>query len=405
MLRILVVEDNQEKLRNILAALTEVPGCGMDGIDCAHDLMEAKRLLEEVAYELLIIDISIPARPDELPSPEGGMHLLEEIEERAVYKHPREIIGLTAYPEIRERAAVRFADDVWLVLLYDPASETWADQLRRKVRHILIAERSGSRLEFLSDLCIVVALPEPELSAVLEVPWEWKLSEAPGDTSNYYRGQFKVGVNAKIAYAAAASRMGMAATAALATKMIYTFRPRYIAMVGICAGIEGKCELGDVVAADPCWDYGSGKYYLKSGKSVFSAAPHQFGLNSFVRGKLGLLARDISGLATIQSQWKGPKPNRALALHIGPVASGAAVLEDPKVRTEIQRQHRKVIGIEMETYGLFAAVDEAPLPEPKAFAFKSVADFADEEKGDAYQAYASYTSASVLRLFAEKYLF
>ena len=45
--------------------------------------------------------------------------------------------------------------------------------------------------------------------------------------------------------AAHAPQMGMTAAAILATKMIHTFSPRYLAMVGICAGIRDTCNIGD----------------------------------------------------------------------------------------------------------------------------------------------------------------
>jgi nucleoside phosphorylase len=404
MLRILVVEDNQEKLRKIHSALTSDPECPAESIDYAHDAMEAKRLMEQTAYELLIVDISIPERPEDVPSPNGGIHLLEEVIERDIYKQPREIIGLTAYADILENAGLRFAEDLWLVILYDPASETWADQLRRKVKHIRITNRNEPQPYINSDLCIIVALQNPELSSVLELPWNWAIMEMPNDDSVYYKGQFESRGQTKSVYAAAASRIGMAATVAMASKMIYTFRPRYVAMAGIIAGVKGKCEFGDIIAADPTWDYGSGKHLVVNGVQQFSPAPHQLGLNSYVRGKLGLLARDVAGLAAIQQGWKGPKPSSILTLHVGPVASGAAVLQDASVRAEIEKQHRKLLGIEMETYGLFSAVDDAPLPQPKAISLKSVADFADENKDDDFQAYAAYTSANALKLFVEKYL-
>jgi nucleoside phosphorylase len=58
----------------------------------------------------------------------------------------------------------------------------------------------------------------------------------------------------------------------------------------------------------------------------------------------------------------------------------------------------------MEAYAVFAASDEAPLPQPKAFVLKGVCDFADDEKNDSLQSYAAYTSASALRALVETYL-
>jgi nucleoside phosphorylase/CheY-like chemotaxis protein len=404
MLQVLVVEDNQEKLRHILSVLTSTPGCSMDGIDCAHDSIEAKKLLEETPYDLLIMDISLPERPEDPPSPEGGIRLLEEIVERAIYLQPREIVGLTAYPDIRDKASVRFSEDLWLVVQYDPTSDGWREQLARKVRHILVSKRSEQKPEFMSDLCIVTALLDPELSAVLNLKWGWKVHETPYDGSVYYEGQYLNKGASKSVYAVAAPRMGMSSAAIATSKLVYTFRPRYLCMVGITAGIKGECNIGDIIVADPSWDYGSGKYTVKDKEVVFSAAPHQVGLDSFIRGKIGLLSRDHTALSDIQVGWQGTAPKTTLSLHIGPVASGSAVRQDGVVAAEIKKQHRKALGIEMETYGVYSAVSEAPIPQPKVFSFKAVSDFADRRKKNDFQPYAAYASANAMRLLVEKYL-
>jgi nucleoside phosphorylase len=280
----------------------------------------------------------------------------------------------------------------------------WAEQLKRKVRHILVASRVTGPVTHNCDLCVVVALQDTELKALLRLPWSWDISDIVNDGTIYYKGTYKRNGASKLVYAAASPRMGMTAAAVLTTKMICTFRPQYVAMAGITAGIRGSCEIGDIIAADPSWDYGSGKHHLNNGASVFSPAPHQIGLNSLVRGKLGLMCTDFSALAEIREGWRGPKPKSALSMHLGPVASGAAVLQDPSIAADIKQQHRKLVGVEMETYGAFAAVDESPHPQPKAFSLKSVCDFADDMKNDDFQGYAAYTSANALQVFIEKYL-
>ncbi len=162
--------------------------------------------------------------------------------------------------------------------------------------------------------------------------------------------------------------------------------------------------MGDVIAADPVWDWGSGKRYVEGGSPVFAAAPHQIGLHSYVRGKLSAMSQDSAAFHAIREAWRGPKPKTVLSMRLGPIASGASVLADGDITETIKQQHRKVIGVEMELYGMMGAIDEAPLPTPKAICLKSICDFADEEKNDEFQAYSAYTSASALRLFAERYL-
>lgn len=88
---------------------------------------------------------------------------------------------------------------------------------------------------------------------------------------------------------------------------------------------------------------------------------------------------------------------------IGPVAPGSAVLADGEVINEIKVQHRGLVGVEMEIYGMYAAAHRASNPQPQPFALKAVCDFADSGKDDDYQQYAAYTSANVLRLLMERF--
>jgi nucleoside phosphorylase len=148
----------------------------------------------------------------------------------------------------------------------------------------------------------------------------------------------------------------------------------------------------------------SGKWHRERGSPVFAAAPHQFPVNSYIKGKLVEFARNAETFDEIRRAWPGPKPNTVLQVRIGPVASGASVLADVSKVKQIKEQHRKLIAIDMEVYGLFGAADDAPVPSPKAFALKSVCDFADEHKNDDLQSYAAYTSARALQVFMETYL-
>jgi nucleoside phosphorylase len=404
MIKILIVEDNQEKLQKVVSALCDVPGCRVEDIDTARNAVEAKACLRESDYDLVILDVALPERADRMPSPDGGIVLLQEVLERDLYKTPREVVGLTAFEEVLNQAAPKFAADLWQVVLYDPATDAWSELLKRKVKLILLAKRTGAKFEYDYDLCVVTAIQEPELSALLRLPWGWEDYEVPGDSTVYKCGSYTKGDERKAVIAAAAPRMGMPAAAVLATKMICKFRPRYLAMAGIAAGIRGECELGDVIVADPSWDWGSGKWVIRSGKPEFLPAPNQLGINSFIRSKLSAMAQDHTLWDRVRHDWQGNKPNTSLQLRMGPLASGASVLAAKKQTEPIKMQHRKVIAIDMEAYAIFAAAEEAPLPQPKAFVLKSICDFADDEKDDLYQSYAAYTSANALRALMETYL-
>jgi nucleoside phosphorylase len=330
---------------------------------------------------------------------------LQEIVDRdQQYYKPREIVGLTAYSEVRDEAARRFAEDLWMVIQYDVGSDSWAEQLRRKIEYIQLAQRSEPIPGFETFLGVVTALQDLELRALLDVPWNWTNHFLPSDASPYFKGTFKRrAVNCDVV-AVSAPRMGLTAAAVTTMKLIGAFRPRFLAMVGITSGIRGRCQLGDIIAVDPGWDWGSGKLSARGSNVSFQPAPHQIGIDSFLLGKLGLFAQDGGALDAIRRSWKGPAVEHILRMHIGPVASGAAVLADKAVSQQIIEQHRKLLGVEMETYGVYAAAQESSLPQPKAFSLKSVSDFADSTKGDDFQKYAAFTSAQALKIFVEGYL-
>jgi len=404
MLSVLIVEDDADKLRRVITAVKEVPSCDVSSIDNVRDAAAAKQRMKEKQYDLLILDIALPERPDLQPDRDGGIRLLDELVERDIFNKPRHIVGLTGYVDVLERAGPRFSEDLWSVIQYDPTSDTWVQQLKRKLSYIALTRKATAIPEHECYLCIITALQEPEMDAVLKIPWKWQKVERDSDPTIYQKGHFqKDGLTCNVV-AASAHRMGMPAAAALAMKMITSFRPRYLAMVGILAGVEGRCELGDIIASDPVWDYGSGKLQSDGKEHLFLPEPYQVSINSFIRGKLSTMARDHSMMDRIRHEYPGDSPNRGIKMHIGPVASGASVVADKAFLEEVKKQHRRLLGIEMEAYGVLAAAEESPLPQPKAFAIKSVCDYADENKRDDYQHFSAYTSATALRFFVENYL-
>jgi nucleoside phosphorylase len=402
-LKVLVVDDDPGKLTRIISCL-RAGESQPDEIHTASNANEAKQHLKETQYDLLILDMAIPSRAEEAPEPSGGIKLLEEVLERDPFFKPREVVGLTAFPEILESAGRRFAEDLWLVIHFDPTSDSWAEQLQRKVRHIRLSKRDPTISNYGCHLCVVTALQNPEFKAVLDLPWNWTAIETPHDPTIYTTGSFLKGDINHTVVAGYAPQMGMTASAILATKMIQAFRPRYLAMCGILAGVCEDVSFGDIVVADPCWDWGSGKYYVDRTEHKFAPAPYQLGINSFIRSKLSLMASSNSILDEIRNNWRGNPINTVLKMRIGPVASGASVLADEQMTRSIEGQHRKLIGIEMESYAVLAAATEASLPQPKAFSIKSVSDFANSSKSDDHHSYAAYTSAAALRIFVERYL-
>jgi nucleoside phosphorylase len=247
---------------------------------------------------------------------------------------------------------------------------------------------------------VLAALNTPELNALLKLPWSWTDARSFDQVGFYYQGAVPHDGRSLSVVAAAAPRMGMVATAILSTKMIMKFRPRVLAMIGICGGVRGGCNIGDALVANPSWDWQMGKHTLKG----FRIAPDQITIGTGIAEKFKQLAKTPSLLNRIFDEHDGDKPNAPPSIRVGPVTCGSAVLGDGKLINEIKTtQHRNLLGVDMELYGMYAAVRDSPPPAPVPIGIKSVCDYADKAKDDRYQAYAAHVSVRVLAAFLESF--
>jgi nucleoside phosphorylase len=254
-----------------------------------------------------------------------------------------------------------------------------------------------------TDLCIITALPSVEMEAISRLGWSWSAAEPIDDTTFVRKASFKSGANQYTALAGVTSRMGMVASALLASKLIEHARPRYLINAGICGGVAGKTNFGDVVLGDPCWDWQNGKHLADAGGVRFAIAPEQLSVPGFVRARVEQLRTNVGLWSEVRNCWPAP-PETELKVRIGPMASGSAVLADEDLLEVVTQQHRNLLAIDMEAYGVYAAANEACFPRPTAFALKAVSDFANGAKDDQWQAYAAYTSAACVRYFFETYM-
>lgn len=403
MIKLLVADDNprrHQKLREALGSISDAVPFELDVVTSAN---EARQRLERIHYDLMIIDIILPLRPEDEPNEQHSLDLLTELTEYETHRKPNLIVGLTADPELAGRVAPRFDAHLWTVIRYADDNDAWVTQVLNCVRYIHDASARPRAPDFQCDLAIVCALPDPEFRAVLDLPWQWSAPRPLDDVTFVRDGVFEAGGRRRSVMVTCAPRMGMVASALLAGRLIQTARPRILAMVGICAGIRGKTNLGDVLLADPSWDWQSGKRARADEGSLFAIAPHMLDVDATVRARFEQMRSQRALFSAISDAWPRPAPAQ-LKLVIGPVASGSAVIADSTLVPEIQFQHREVCGVEMEGYGVYAAAAACPGPKPLVFSLKSVCDFADELKDDAHQAYAAYTSAQTLKMFAETYV-
>jgi nucleoside phosphorylase len=194
--------------------------------------------------------------------------------------------------------------------------------------------------------------------------------------------------------------MGMPASAALATKMVQRFRPRLVAMVGIAAGVDpAKQGFGDILAPATTFDYGAGKLSVEGGKLHLHPDSNPLHIAHILEVRLQEWALDEERLAAIRRQWPGAKPSTVLKLHVGPLGSGAAVVAARETVDATKEHWRKLIGLEMEAYGVHHACNTVVHPPPMFLCLKSICDYAGPDKNDQWQDYAAFTAAQLCHAF------
>lgn len=405
-IRILIVEDDVRKAELISQVLCDIPLVTKNNIAHVGSVIDAKRIIAAEAFDLLLLDIQLPWRAGERPERDGGVKLWQTVRSRPDYKRPAHVIGMTAYEETRRELASAMEDENWLLIQYSDSSTAWRDQITQKVDHILTlkAQAEIDDANFLTSAVIITAT-DIERDAIRDLPYAWDADQASAGGALLFRGSFpRSGAPNGSVVVVTAQQMGMPASACLTFTAVAEFRPRYIIMAGIAAGVRDKVNLGDVLVADPSWDWGSGKLAFDKGNRIFQPDPRPLRLAPELVGLCQKLGADEAVLVRIRNDWKGDKPDTILRIHVGPLASGASVVCDPSVTEQIKANSRKLIGIDMETYGVYYASSVCASPKPKFISIKSVCDFADSDKDDRFQKYAAYTSASVVQELLEHQL-
>jgi nucleoside phosphorylase len=404
--RTLIVEDDTQKYGEIREVLSAT-GRETDVVHLAVCASEALSQLSNSPYDLLLLDINLPRRFGERPIRGGGLEVLREINRYEGYLHPRYIVGITAYDDLIEEFGAEFEENLWSLVHYSEGADRWVAQLRQKVSYIKAVRKSDNfsdGITFGSDLAIISALDTVEFDAIRRLDCGWQPLRLRHDGTRYLTGNIQGANSSFSVVAAAAPRMGMAASSVLAAKMIQQFRPRYISMVGICAGRSEKTNIGDIIVSDPTWDWGSGKIASKEGEPVFLPSPHQLDLDPDLMENLKEALEDTAAVEAIFQSGRGVRPPGHPTVRIGPAASGAAVVAEKGTFENLVDHHRGLLAIDMEAYGVATAASGCGRPRPKALIVKAVCDYADQNKNDEFQEYAADVSAKFLLLAARRFL-
>ena len=100
MLSILIIDDTSEKVKQIKQLIIE--GGVNTEPQIAHDMREAQRVMGNINFDLVILDLNLPNAWGDETSPNNAIELMNLIQEDEDIMTPTAIIGLTAHELINQ---------------------------------------------------------------------------------------------------------------------------------------------------------------------------------------------------------------------------------------------------------------------------------------------------------------
>lgn len=247
-------------------------------------------------------------------------------------------------------------------------------------------------------MAVILTAVEIESRSVRHLFDSWKKIHIAGDLQEYYETHISRDGKELRIITCQQSVMGMTAATLMAAKAVQAFRPKYLILCGIAAGIGKEAEqmYGDVIVPDMIWDYSTGKFVGREESEI------RF-------GDVGFLPRPVmidtdEEIIDIVKSTQGREDNE-FHVHIGPMACGTYVMANREmVEKRVKSLFPRTVGLDMESYSVSYTAANITDPKPVAIVAKSICDFANSEKSDQYQRFAAYTSSGYVKYLLEKLL-
>jgi nucleoside phosphorylase len=241
------------------------------------------------------------------------------------------------FEELHSRYADFFEKRLFHLLNHEQKSNEWKSKLKKIVFHLVKLKEdflSPSEFRYQYDAAFVTALYKLEFEAVLQLSSSWNKITHNEDPTIYYETTVEEDGKSKRIIAAFADQIGVVASTALCMKLIIKFKPKYIFLTGITAGLRNnKINYGDILVADLCWDYNSGKITefkvinqkeeQKFSDMKFEPEPKSLPMKASIKNKLIEFSNDKLLLFQIKNEWKGETIANDLSAFVGPLASGS----------------------------------------------------------------------------------
>lgn len=381
-MNILMLEDNEKKRDRVVERIRLVNSLAV--IDQVDNFTDYLRKITTTKFDLLIVDLVVPQY-----RLAAAQEMTEQIIEvtRGDYKclnFRTQVVALTGYDDKAEDGfKVLNLNDI-TVVNYSSDTDGWVKSIQNKVLSC------APRVNY--DFVVICALAK-EADAFAAAGYDVGERKLVGGLSCR---EIKIGHRSGVIVTA--PRMGLVSAAVTCTQAIEFFTPKLVCMSGICAGVEGRAKIYDVVISETCHQNDSGKWAGGLFHPEVYSVPmdHQLNLQiDTLISRPAFVSSIAKNVALTRSEFPAGVNELKFRVMLAPTSSGSAVIADEAKVNLIEKQQRKLSAFEMEAFSIYEAA-RLSLSKPKVFCAKSVVDDGSPSKGDDFHRVACILSAKVV---------
>ncbi|HEU0045463.1 hypothetical protein [Sphingomonas sp.] len=371
-MKILLIEDHEGKAEQISRLIESTLSEGSFDLSVVRSINDAILSLGRFAFDMVIADLVLPQINDSEDTCDATEQWCAFIESERSIRLSTWVV-MTSYSDVAAVARETFARHGVAVVEYDE-NGPWRQVLRGRLTELYV-NRS-------SDFVIICALAKERAG----------FEAVPGARLGNYRSlagldcrELKVGdLRGSIVVL---PEPGLVSAAIATTKATALFKPRVVAISGICGGMVGESELGDIITPDVSWNYQTGK--LSAGGLVPEL------MQTPVPPQTKLLLQRLESEETSGNLREGLLHGelKHRSIRVLAMVSGSSVVADENEALKIATQSRKIGGLDMEVSSVFAAAHDFFNGGGAFFAAKVVVDMANDKKDDRYHEYGCVLAA------------
>ncbi|EHU3239236.1 hypothetical protein ACX0AN_002170 [Acinetobacter baumannii] len=377
-MKILILEDESEKFKVISK---EILDFNADiKIDHSLDRTNFIKKLEREVYDLIIIDLIVPTHPNSEPK-DLSESIIYDLRDEECPNAKTPVLALTQFDAVAIDNFAELNSNNINVITFSIEKEEWKKTLNQR----LLDNSPAPKYDFI----IICALPK-EANAYKELNLDYKESKSIQGLDC-----LEISIDNHVGVIITCPRMGLVDAAITSAMGLQIFKPKLVAMSGICAGIKDKAQIYDITIPELCYQHDSGKWTMDG----FTPEQYSIQLDHAVKLKIkDLITKTdfvnsiLNGIQAKRSEIPDDFEQINTRIQLGTLSSGSAVIADEDFNSTITKQHRRVAAFEMETYAVYESARLADF-KPIFFSAKAVVDNGTPAKNDDFHRIACLISA------------